>query len=56
MADLPSLVELAQSAGAREVRITAGWCDAVERAFARRKLPASPLGPPQQLFLNAVES
>jgi hypothetical protein len=49
--DLAALVEFAASTGARQVHITGGFSDEVVRAFARKKLRVSPLGPPEQRSL-----
>jgi putative mRNA 3-end processing factor len=49
--DLPALVEFAVSTGARIVHVTGGCSDEVVRAFAKKKLRVSPLGPPQQVPL-----
>jgi putative mRNA 3-end processing factor len=50
-ADLPSLVEFAAATGARDVFFTAGFDEAVERAFAARGMRAQPLVPPSQMAL-----
>jgi putative mRNA 3-end processing factor len=46
--DLPALLDFAAACDARQVYLLNGYQDDVARAFARKKLRLSPLGPPQQ--------
>jgi hypothetical protein len=50
-ADLPTLLEFAIASDARQVYLLNGYNDDVARAFAKKKLRLSPLGPPQQVPL-----
>jgi putative mRNA 3-end processing factor len=49
--DIGRLVEFAAATGARLVHVVGGFSDDTARAFARKRLRASPLGPPQQVPL-----
>jgi hypothetical protein len=48
---LDEVVAFAAATEARFVHVTTGWSEEVARAFARKKLRVSPLGPPQQLLI-----
>jgi hypothetical protein len=48
---LEELVEFAAATEAGIVHVTGGFSDEIARAFAKKKLRASPLGPPQQLLI-----
>jgi hypothetical protein len=49
--DLQRLTEFAAATEAGQVWVTGGFSDEIARAFAKRRLRASPLGPPQQVPL-----